>query len=79
MIYLHPASSTSPERILAVQTATGMRAVIDADGKAVLQPIIFVSSQEAPLPTAPGTIPADDTAPGAAGVFSIHKPGENDA
>ena len=57
MIYLHPASSTSPERIQAVQASTGMTAVINTDGRAILQPPLSFSGCQytaALLPTAPG-------------------------
>ncbi len=36
MIYLHPASACSPERIRAVEKTTGLTAVVDMDGKAIM-------------------------------------------
>ena len=78
MIYLHPASSCSPERIQAVQAATGLTAIL-RDGQVLLQPQRDPSGASAPSLTAPGLpvrartqasqiSPADTTA-GAVGVF----------
>ncbi len=44
MIYLHPASSTSPERIQAVQATTGLTAIINTANQVVLQSPLSSSS-----------------------------------
>ena len=53
MIYLHPASSCSLERIQAVQAATGLTAIL-RDGQVLLQPQRDPSGASAPSLTAPG-------------------------
>ncbi len=77
MIYLHPACCVSPEHVQAVQAATGLTAVINVDGQAILRPPTSSSGREhkaAPSPIAPGHVsPGSDTAAGAVGVFYRHK------
>jgi len=73
MIYLHPASACSPARIQAVQAATDLAAVINANGQMVLRPAMASSScqdKAALSPVTPNTTPPNDAAPGVAGVFS---------